>query len=232
MIKNRILIFTVSIVAFVCLSLLSSCNYVKRSSAVSILVVEDQELSVLNSVGADTYAISEFARAGLLIYNTDFRTASFIPIFYIRQLPGSETLELVTEWFETNFSLNIDYSVFLSGDSGANIYEVLESLSEPAQNQNKGISLIEDDGRDKWNAIINNAELFLQDEVFRHILSAAGGGIPEKILRNFISMYTKDEAEFYYMRKLVIDINSVNGYLYEREYIQEVYSAQRKSVKE
>jgi len=198
----------------------------------TILLVEDQELSEWNSVAiGDTYN-SEFTRAGLLIYNTDFRTASFIPIVYSRQLLDSGTVDSVLEWFETNFSLKIDYSVLLSGDSGVNLYEVLDSLAEPVQINSQKINLSKDQDQIRWNTIIKNAELFLQDEVFRHIFSAAGSFIPEKTIRNFISMYTDDDAEFYYMRELVIDINSVNGYLYEREYIRQIYSAQRESVKE
>ncbi|NQT59548.1 MAG: hypothetical protein HQ557_11260 [Bacteroidetes bacterium] len=232
MIKKRISLLTACILTLICLSFLSSCNFIKRSASMTILLVEDQELSEWNSVAiGDTYN-SEFTRAGLLIYNTDFRTASFIPIVYSRQLLDSGTVDSVLEWFETNFSLKIDYSVLLSGDSGVNLYEVLDSLAEPVQINSQKINLSKDQDQIRWNTIIKNAELFLQDEVFRHIFSAAGSFIPEKTIRNFISMYTDDDAEFYYMRELVIDINSVNGYLYEREYIRQIYSAQRESVKE
>jgi len=230
MIKTRISLIAVCIL--ISFSLLSSCNIIKRSSILTILFVEDQELSVLNSVGSDSPYDSEYIRAGLLMYNTGLKTASFIPLIYSSKLSDSNNLSSVSEWIKINLALKIDYSMLLSGDSGINIYEVLDSLAEPVKIRNKSSNLLEDKDLDRWNSITKNAELFLQDEVFKHILSAAGSYIPENTIRNFISMFTDDEAEFYYMYKLVIDINSVNGYLYEHKYIQQVYSALEKSVKE
>jgi len=227
MIKKRVYQVAVCFLILFCMSFILSCNFINRSTSITILLVEDQELTALHSTGAESQHNPEFVRSGLLIYNTGIRTASFIPVMYNRQLPESDTLDSVEEWVEEKFSLKIDYSALVSGDSGKNLYEVLASLSEPVQSQNQDSA-----GQEKWNTLTNNAELFLQDEVFRHILSAVGGFIPEKIVRNFISMYIEDGTDFYYMRNMVIDINSVNGYLYEREYIRQVYSAQLESVKE
>ena len=229
MIKTRFSLIAACIL--ICLSLLTSCSLIKRSSSITILFVEDQEISVLNSVEAETAQGSKNIRAGLLIYNTGFRTASFIPLFFSSNFSYATILESVTEWFDVNLTLKIDYSALLAGSTGINLYEVLDSLAEPVQRVNQGNNKLDDKDLDRWSSVINNADLFLQDEVFKHILSAIGNSIPEKIIRKFIEMYTEDEAEFYYMRRLVIDINSVNGYLYEREYIRQVYTAQQESVK-
>lgn len=229
MIKKKISLITACLL--ICLILLTSCNFLKRSSIIKILIVEDQEISILNSVETDTAQGSKDIRAGLLMYNTSFRTASFIPLSFSSNFSYATMLESVTEWFDVNLTLKIDYSVLLAGSNGINLYEVLDSLAEPVQRENQGNNKLDGKDLDRWSSVIKNAELFLQDEVFKHILSAIGESIPEKIIRKFIAMYTEDEAEFYYMRRLVIDINSVNGYLYEREYIRQVYTAQQESVK-
>ncbi|MBL7006012.1 MAG: hypothetical protein ISR78_02900 [Spirochaetia bacterium] len=223
MIKKRISFAAVFI--FILLGIFSSCNIIKSSATIKILLVEDQDLSMLNSENTLAAKNSEYTRAGLLIFNTGLKTASFIPIFFSRQFSEASSLDSVSKWIEINFALKIDYSSLLSGKSGMDLYEVIDSLTAPApapdQKQIQNSSLLGRKDMERWNTVLKNAELFLQDEVFKYLTAATGSFIPEKTIQKFISMYTEDTAKFYYMRTLVIDINSVTGYLYEREYIQQ-----------
>ncbi len=219
MIKKRI--SSAAVLMLIFLGIFSSCKFIQNSATIKILLVEDEEISGLNSEGISNEQNSEYTRTGLLIYNTGYKRASFIPILFSSQFPDSFSLNSFTEWIDTNFSVKIDYSAMVPGNKVLDLYEVIDSLTVPNQIQIQSKSLSESKDLERWNTVIKNAELFLQDEVFSYISAAAGSSIPEKAIQNFISMYLEDAAEFYYMRTLVIDINSVTGYLYEHEYIQQ-----------
>ncbi|MCD4681515.1 MAG: hypothetical protein K8S00_14125 [Bacteroidales bacterium] len=191
-----------------------------------ILLVEDSELTEWDADNYYTLRNPDSINGGLLINNSSLKTSSFIPIYFNKKLIESNNIDSIEYWFEKNLGVKIDYYCLVSGDKAKNLYGILDTLVEHTLEDGE-LDLAETRGKERWHSVLKNAELFLQDEVLRNILAVTDDYIPEKEIRKFISSYTNDNAEFYYMHRMVLDINSVNGYLYEREYIQQIYSAQQ-----
>ncbi len=220
--RNRLL--AVLSITSILLFSISSCSVFMQPSPLTILLIEDGELSEWDADNFQNSHNKNYINTGLLISNPGWRTASFIPIYFSKNLLDESNIDFIEIWFEKNLGVKIDYNCLISGDKGKNLYGILDTLTGPAAGSEE-IDLYEVRVKERWNSVLKNAELFLQDEVIRHILAVTDDFIPEKEIRNIITVYTIENAEFYYMQRLVLDINSVNGYLYEREYIRQIYSA-------